>query len=410
MDLLFAGAHPTLHPGRCLNHRHAGAHCTACVDACPAQAIALDGATPHLDTDACVRCGVCAAICPTDSFVAPIDYAKKLCETVANLPQGPIALVCAVHPAPDVTTANITAAKELVVVQHRRCLAALSVAHLLDLSAGGRRSLWLDDSPCAACPIGAAQQTLAHTVDAARTVLHSSGLPSALLLHSERPPTADVQPRRVTLHDGAQPAISRRALLAFLRPQRPAAQGTPFAHNLLQAGAPLSERLPQATPPSRRRLLTVMGALPATEAGELTTAGTPFGAVQVDGARCSGCGLCARFCPTGALHLTQADDRFALTFQPAVCIDCAICVVTCPEQAVSLGDTVSLAAILTDEVAPLATGELVKCVGCGVLTAQHADDPSPRCYVCRQRAGAVTPLRDGAGLMADLLARTAKRS
>jgi ferredoxin len=400
VELLFAGAAPDLHAGRCLNRRHAGAGCTRCVDGCPVQAIALYGVTPHLNDDACVRCGVCTTLCPTDSFVAVTDYEKALRATVANLPTAPTALVCSAHPAPNVTAANVS-----VVVQHRRCLAVLAPADLLELSAGGARPLWLDDSPCNACPIGAAQATLARTVEAVRTLLHTAGCPPALLLHSERPPTADARMRRAPLHDGAQPAISRRALLKRLRPQQPAGQEEPVLDDLLQRGASVSARLPQQTPASRRRLLAVLAALRATDSGELATAHLPFSAVQVDADRCSSCGLCARFCPTGALQFTQMDARFALAFQPAACVACNICVVACPEDAVRLGDTVNLATILTDAVTPLMMGELVPCAGCGVLTARHADDPAPRCHVCRQGAGVVTAQRDDAGLMADLLAR-----
>ena len=183
-----AGDSPELHPGRCVNRRHAGAQCSRCADACPVQAIGLHGQEPQLDESACVRCGLCLHVCPTDVYTPTLDFEKRLGQTVANLPLEPFALVCAAHPTPAMTAAKVTA-----VVQHRRCLAALSPADLLELSAGGRRRLWLDDSPCTECVIGRAQAALQRSADTARALLHAAGRPPAILLHSERPPTADAR-------------------------------------------------------------------------------------------------------------------------------------------------------------------------------------------------------------------------
>ncbi|MFN3981283.1 MAG: 4Fe-4S dicluster domain-containing protein [Caldilinea sp.] len=404
MERCFAGAAPTLQPGRCLNRRHVGANCTRCVDGCPAQAVTLNGATPTLDETTCVHCGVCTAICPTDSFVPTVDYEKTLRATVANLPAAPTALVCPVHPTPDATTVAVNA-----IVQHRRCLAALDVADWLELSASGTRPLWIDDSPCADCPIGAAQATLKRTVEAARTLLHAAGRPPALLLHSEQPPAADAKLRHASLYDGAQPAISRRALFTRLRPGQ-SKQEEPVLDDLLNRGAPLSARLPQQTPASRRRLLAALAALPTAATTEFVTQRTPFGVVDVDADHCSGCGLCARFCPTGALHFNVETAHFGLTFQPAACIACDICVVACPEGAVNHGAAVALSAINTNAVTTLAEGDLVTCHSCGVQTAKLADDPAPRCHACRHGAGVVSVHRDDAGLMVDLLKRTFQRS
>lgn len=400
MELRFAGAAPEVHPGRCLNRRHAGAGCTRCVDGCPVQAITLAGATPQLDADACVRCGLCVSTCPTDSFTPAIDYERKLLETVAALPQTPIALVCAAHPTPAQSAAKVEA-----IVQHRRCLAALDVADWITLSAGGTRPLWLDDSPCADCPIGAAQATLARTVEAARTLLKAACCPPALLLHNERPPAPDAKPRHAPLYDGAQPAISRRSLFTRLRPAQSQSE-EPALNELFQRGAPLSARLPQQTPASRRRLLTALASRQSAETSPFATQLTPFGVVEVDAAHCSGCGLCARFCPTGALDFTVDTDHFALSFQASACIACEICVVACPEKVVHQGESLALDAILMDRVTRVAAGEVVACEVCGIPTARRADEVTPRCHVCRRGAGVVTAQRDEAGLMADLLKRT----
>jgi len=56
-------------------------------------------------------------------------------------------------------------------------------------------------------------------------------------------------------------------------------------------------------------------------ASMLDTTGLPWATALVDDASCSGCQLCARFCPTGALNYLwgEMDEGvvFNLTFHPA---------------------------------------------------------------------------------------------
>lgn len=124
----------------------------------------------------------------------------------------------------------------------------------------------------------------------------------------------------------------------------------------------------------------------------------------------AGCDLCARYCPTGALSFTTSGNDetahwFTLGFRADLCIDCAICVPACPEQAISYGDTLDADALTRPTWSELASGPLIACSACGMLTAPRRDDQTTRCFSCRLGTGIVTALRDDAGLMADLLGR-----
>ncbi|RIK41709.1 MAG: hypothetical protein DCC55_11050 [Chloroflexi bacterium] len=158
----------------------------------------------------------------------------------------------------------------------------------------------------------------------------------------------------------------------------------------------------------RQRLLELLASLVPAPEQTVPASGIPFASVQVDAPRCSGCGLCARFCPTGALDFATAEETFRLQFQTAICLDCNICVVACPEDAVQLSEMVSPSDLTEQAPVPLVEGILTRCVDCGALTARHGHHELPaRCYSCRQGAGVVRSLRDEAGLMADLLNRIA---
>lgn len=122
--------------------------------------------------------------------------------------------------------------------------------------------------------------------------------------------------------------------------------------------------------------------------------------------------MCAQYCPTGALSFSKSeahgDDSasFALGFRANLCIDCGICAVACPESAVTFGSEITADALHTPTWPTVASGPLVACASCGLPTATLSGEVEPRCFSCRLGTGVVTALRDDAGLMADLLART----
>lgn len=402
--LPFPGRVPAVAAARCLNARHNGAGCTRCVTACPTGAIQLEAGQPVLDDGACAACGICLHICPTEVFEQPAVPEATLIQVGEQLPLQPLAVVCPLHSAPDRTVAPVAA-----IVQHRRCLAALSPADLPQLSQLGTRPLWLDDTECANCPIAQAQATLATNAVVTRALLHAYGRPPAVYLLSEQPDAQLQPPQRRPLFDGGQPKLSRRGLFGRLRTravEQAKSNVLPAADAAAPQTVPVTQRLPQRVPAVRERLLELLASLAPAPEQTMPAGDTPFASVQVHAVRCSGCALCARFCPTGALDFASEEESFRLQFQPALCLDCHICVVACPEDAVQLGDTLNPSDLTAQAAALLVEGTLTRCVDCGAPTARYVSNEQPaRCYACRQGAGVVRSLHDEAGLMADLLQR-----
>ncbi len=387
--LSFNLAAPEVHADRCLNARHRQAGCSLCMQHCPVNAIELMAGArplPLLDAETCVGCGVCLRVCPTDAFAQKLHPETKLTAMRGELPADEnLTLVCPQHPTP-----GHSAAPGRYAILHQRCLAAFSPQQLLALSLEGQRQVWLSDEVCQQCPLGALHQDIVETAEAANQMLTSFGHPQAIHLLSE----THAAPHPMHILDGAAPAVSRRGFfrsLGKLAQQRVDEAAAHAAAPLFAPGAPVDQRLPYHTPASLQRLNQSLAQLAAagepTPDAHLDAAALPWATVQVEAASCSGCQLCARFCPTGALNYLwgEVDGHtiFNLTFHPALCLDCGICTAVCPENAIHITHGAPAQALLASEPALLHAGYLEPCQRCGALTARRPGDNQALCFVCR---------------------------
>ncbi|RME50042.1 MAG: hypothetical protein D6796_03790, partial [Caldilineae bacterium] len=112
----------------------------------------------------------------------------------------------------------------------------------------------------------------------------------------------------------------------------------------------------------------------------------PIADVRVNIRQCTACGLCARFCPPGALTFLSDGQQFALGFYSALCLgkECHICELACPEQAITLTPPPLSPHLLRKKPRYLAAGDLTTCEKCGEPIAAGPDFPST-CYACRPR-------------------------
>ena len=381
---------PRVHIQACLNSRFRQRECTLCQDSCPVQAISVYPGDPHLPADptvlvddqVCARCGLCLHVCPTGALEqgGHTDWQRDVHTTAAELP-GPLELTCPLEE--ELPRAPVAAR-----LRTQRCLAALSLADLIDLARGREEGLWLDDRLCASCPLHRAHPAIEHTVQQANTLLAAWGTAARVYtytLHSERLRA----PHPVAEHTVGEKAYSRRELFTLFKDYLVRAAAS-VAEDLIpdvQEGnvRPLDERLQQRVPPHRRHLTAALRRLGSPKEETIDLSDLPWTVVNVSDA-CSACGLCARFCPTGALRFYLTPPReeekghFTLTFVPPDCVDCGVCLLACPEDAISYGHTIYTSWLITREEALLHEGTVVPCEGCGLPTAE--EDP-PLCYACK---------------------------
>lgn len=68
------------------------------------------------------------------------------------------------------------------------------------------------------------------------------------------------------------------------------------------------------------------------------------GKIKFDPAKCIGCKMCMRDCPTNAITINKVgENKFEAVFDLGRCIYCAQCVDTCPKKALEATKEVELA-------------------------------------------------------------------
>jgi len=306
----FDSSLPSVVRSRCVATRYRAATCRRCIHVCPADAVAIDPL--EVDADRCIACGACAAVCRSGALDFP--QTRGLVHERLARPDGGEAIVACSQA--DLEGSEV--APDVVVA----CLAALSPADLVAAAAAGCDGLTLVSGECASCV--AARAMAGAEFEAAPAVAWLAGIGAPLRL------------RRLTTTSNGAPmrppaaAVSRRDLFGLL-----VGRGRVVAAAALASSTPRVEELHAVTPPpaAQRRLLADLAALVsrAAEASLELPGDLPLARVEV-GDRCDGCSLCTRYCPHGALAMSDG----VVVFVPHLCTGCGLCAETCPREAIGV--------------------------------------------------------------------------
>ncbi len=92
---------------------------------------------------------------------------------------------------------------------------------------------------------------------------------------------------------------------------------------------------------------------------------SPLGKVTMDASKCTGCGLCAVECPTGALSASVNHESltFQLLFKHRTCLACDRCAEICPEGCLRVERSLEPEKLNT--VTVFFEDTVVRCTECG---------------------------------------------
>jgi Fe-S-cluster-containing hydrogenase component 2 len=308
-------------PCRCLRRRFKKNDCRLCLQACPAQAVALHDQGISIDVQRCKECLLCAAACPTEAIEPKHNDFLRLLDDIAPLPQPVVA--CRRQ---DKLAGHSTFG----------CAGFYSHEHLLALAFLVPAAVQLNLTACAGCP---AQGMLPVLRQRHRDLEERIPAYRQRLLLVENTQELRFRPRD----------IGRRELFAFLG--RSAKQETARFLQQLEVDGD-GDSFAAKYLPRRRRLLN----LTCQTHPEVAKALRPFffHSLHVD-VTCNHCQACAAICPTGAL---QRGSARTLLFQASLCSACGLCLEFCQRSALRLqSGHAADPAVATIIAAPPVTGQ-----------------------------------------------------
>ena len=390
-DIAQASGHQSIYvvPDRCVPVQHRRSSCRRCIDFCPAEAIAYENRTLKVSNAACIGCGACATVCPTEALI-PLDTTEAVLRRDAlaamSHNKGVACFACA-----------RVAARENVRSEHYAevpCLSRVNESVMLELVADGAERVLLVDGGCSNCKYRDCDEVTRVVEENARHLLEVQGSPVVVERVHAFPAGFEVKPqekvgasRRAAFEDAGATTKGLLGRAAKILIKQEAAQSKASAAVIGMLGLDADDPEPLA-PRRQERLLDALFAIGEANGQELflpdegsglgSAASQPgpgeaaasvetspsgegaspdepevppvdcryFGMVELDPLKCNRCGICAVVCKQDALNRTDkktaSGERAFLEFEPALCVQCNLCNEACFRKAITVGSQVAL--------------------------------------------------------------------
>ena len=311
----------------CLVCNYEKSACTACVDACPVDAIDIEEFSIE-GLDSCRNCGLCVAACPTEALVSNHIMPKKLYDSIAGA-------------AAAYKTAYVTCTRALRRVPRDNEVVVACVGDVPSevwfsiLADYPNVSVYLPLDICEHCKNTTGEERLGEEI---ATAEECTGVGLGLEVEAKN---LTCEKRREYERKEFMDNIMKTTGLAVSKLNPATAAVTSVAQRLRDHQKKLTqlEKTLKAacgtTTQKRRRVLTqgrqlVLSTLQSyPELAKNIQVSTP----ECDFSKCTMCGDCVKLCPTHATDLVGS-GRF--TVEPTYCVGCGLCAEACEEHALTM--------------------------------------------------------------------------
>lgn len=350
----------------CTRVQFSASNCQKCLVVCPVNAIQFIDQSLSI-AHSCIGCEFCVVACPNEVFTVPVErdeqekptddleciYCSKLltndCDILKSLPMG------------------ITP-----------CIGSLPVHSIINWLLEKNKPLKVVTGLCDQCEMKTGLSTFRKVEVEAKSILESLKIPVDPVITQQATGQDRRDARELYLHykkrQEEKANLSRRDFLAHFRghlfptgttttPEKPSGSGFRMAE----------KKLPE-------RLSTIIALFKEKQAvfseGDKASF---YSEIDLDDS-CTGCGVCASLCPTGALSLKRGEKIVHLSWTPSHCSQCDLCKEACPKSSIQFFPGLAVQKIVDESTTVIKTFHRNICPECNREYLSHeAAVPCPYC-------------------------------
>ena len=331
--------------------------CSICQDNCTVDAINI-GERVEIDWNKCIKCGICASVCPTEVFKIQAPSDNKILRSIAGSSKDEnIIIECDfVNKAFQGKEKRPRTSGRKIIVH---CIGRFSETFLLlsTLSGGDKVEYVGCTSDCSFSIGKEVIDKMWWRTENLFKIFEKKPIENKEYIHSNN---KDQSGRRKLLRETGFQTIE------LLLSQKDQSTGL--------------SNINIKTPPQRAELLQLIGMYsPPTIL--IDRKEMPFSNIKLSPEKCRLSGICASVCPTDALQFLENYQGKELSFKMGLCVGCEACVYICPEEALEINKEIDLG-LLSSPRQTIMNLKYQLCTSCGKQFSVKTGYDSSICKSC----------------------------